>query len=151
MLAQDYSNTGSAVYSAVAPQQTRAIHQIPFQCWPNVFDADPALIHWPNADVMLGYRLWGWANIIPTKTSYALITNIIVNIYFFLPLFKYATIWPCDIKRYIWLVHKDCFSEMSTLSHRRRHSSRKLGHTHYCNKLNRLLPSWPNELVSAKL
>ena len=26
------------------------------------------LIHWPNADVMLGHRLRRWANIIPTKT-----------------------------------------------------------------------------------
>ena len=25
-------------------------------------------IHWSNANVMLGDRLWGWANIIPTKT-----------------------------------------------------------------------------------
>ena len=25
-------------------------------------------IHWPNADVMVGYRLRCWANIIPTKT-----------------------------------------------------------------------------------
>ena len=39
-------------------------------------------IHWPNADVMMGHRLWGCANIIPTKTLEALITNIIVNIIF---------------------------------------------------------------------
>ena len=29
-------------------------------------------IHWPNADVMLGHRLRRWANIIPTKTFWAL-------------------------------------------------------------------------------
>ena len=34
-------------------------------------------IHWPNADVMLGHRLRRWANIIPTKTIWAL--NIIFN------------------------------------------------------------------------
>ena len=29
-------------------------------------------IHWPNADVMLGYRLRRWANIIQTKPLQAL-------------------------------------------------------------------------------
>ena len=38
-LAKHYSNTGSALYLAAAPQQTRAIHPILFQCSPNVFDA----------------------------------------------------------------------------------------------------------------
>ena len=46
-LAQHYSNTGSAVYLAAAPRQTRAIHPILFQCWPNVFDAGTTLKqHW---------------------------------------------------------------------------------------------------------
>ena len=34
---------GHAVYVAAAPKQTRAIHPILFQCWPNVFDAGPKL------------------------------------------------------------------------------------------------------------
>ena len=42
-LAQHYPNTGSAVYLAAAPLQTRAIHPILLQCWPNVFDAEPSL------------------------------------------------------------------------------------------------------------
>ena len=69
-----------------------------------------------------------------------LITNVIV-IFFFWTLFKQATIWPSDLKRYIWLVHKDCFSKMYTVSHTQHSSFRKLGHKHYCNKLNRLLAS----------
>ena len=32
------------------------------------------MIHWPNADVMLGYRLRRWANTIPSKILLALIT-----------------------------------------------------------------------------
>ena len=55
-------------------------------------------------------------------------------------IFKYFLTYS-DIKRYIWLVHEDCFSEMSTVSHTRHPSFCKLGHTLYCNKPNRLLAS----------
>ena len=58
-----------------------------------------------------------------------LITNINA-LYFSSTLFKNATTWPSDIKRYIWLVHKDCFSEMLTVFHTRHPSFRKLGHKH---------------------
>ena len=47
-------------------------------------------IDWPNADIMLCHRLRRWTNIIPTKTLWALITNIIVNIFFW-TLFKHAS------------------------------------------------------------
>ena len=112
-LAQHYSNTGSAVYLAAASQQTCAIHPIPFQFWPDVFDTGPPTLKqnwmivpclvwlphynmrvtlstsrrqkshypdntlpWPNTDVMLGHRLWRWANIIPALSLMALITKI---------------------------------------------------------------------------
>ena len=62
-----------------------------------------------------------------------------MTIVLFLALFKHATTWPSDIKRYIWHAHKDCFLELSTVSHTRHPSFRKSGHKNYCNKLNRLL------------
>ena len=98
--------------------QTRGIHLMLFQCWPKVFDADPNnigwlyrvfwllhcyageasspvpetpdnTIHWPNADVMLGHRLWRWANIIPTKTISVVITIFIREWIFFEHFLKY--------------------------------------------------------------
>ena len=65
--------------------------------------------------------------------------TIIVNIFLFLALFKNATTWPSDIKRYIWHAHKDCFLELATVSHTRHPSFRKLGHKNDCNKLNNRL------------
>ena len=62
-----------------------------------------------------------------------------MNIFYYLAIFKNATIWPSDIKRYIWHVHRDCPSEMSTIFHTRHPSFLELRHTHYCNKLNRIL------------
>ena len=46
-LTQHYTKTGSAVYLAAAPQETRVIYPKLFQCWPNVLNAGPALEqHW---------------------------------------------------------------------------------------------------------
>ena len=108
-LAQRYTNTGSAVYLASSPKQTRAIHRkLLLRRWPNidtelgdcpVFDWTAMRvtfcslrrqksyypdnrIHWPNTDVMLGDRLCRRANIVPTLSLESLITNIIVNIFF---------------------------------------------------------------------
>ena len=59
-LAQHYSNTGYAVCLAAAPQQTRAIYSIMFQCWSNVFAAGPKLKqHWVIVPCLLGL-LCGW-------------------------------------------------------------------------------------------
>ena len=56
-LAQHYSNTGFAINLAAAPQQTRAIYQILFQCWPNVFEAGPTLKqHWVIVPCLLGLQ-----------------------------------------------------------------------------------------------
>ena len=43
MLARHYTNTGSAVYLAAAPQHIRVIYPILFQCLFNVFDAGATL------------------------------------------------------------------------------------------------------------
>ena len=60
-LAQHYSNIGSAVYLAAAPQQTRAIHPILFQCWPNFFDVEILTLkqHWVIVLCLLRL-LFGW-------------------------------------------------------------------------------------------
>ena len=123
------SNTGSTVYLAAVPQQTRAIHSILFQRWPT---HKTALGDWPvfawtamrlplwssrrqkndyPVNTMLGHHLWRWANIILTLSLQALITNKIVNIFFFLAFFKHATTSLSDIKRYIWHAHTDCSSK----------------------------------------
>ena len=47
---------------------------------------------------------------------------------FFLALFKNATTWLRDLKRYIRHLHKNCSSEISTVSHTRYHPLCKLGH-----------------------
>ena len=60
---------------------------------------------------------------------------------------KNVTIWPNGI--YIWHVRKDCFSEMSTISHTQHPSFCKSGHKHYCNKPNRLLAGHNNTKVNA--
>ena len=45
------------------------------------------------------------------------------------------------IKLYIWHVHKDCFSKMSTVFHTQHPSFSKLRHKLYCYKL---IASWPS-------
>ena len=94
-------------------------------------------IHSSNADVMMGHRLWRWANIIPILSLWDL--NHEYNRGYIFSKHFLKTIWPSDIKRYIWHDHKDCFSKMSAVFYKRHPSFHKLGHKHYCNKPNRLL------------
>ena len=124
-LAQHYSNTGSAVYLAAAPQQTRAIYPIILQCWPNVFAVGPTLKqHWVIVPCLLPPLCW-WRFAPPiarkatTQITHTLAQHysslilsspdhdIIMNILIFSAFFKNATIWPSDLKCYIWHLHKD--------------------------------------------
>ena len=89
-MAQHYSSTGSAVSLAAATQQTRAIHPILFQCWPNVFDADPPLKqYWVIIPCFLGLpRYYGdsanrtvssaYSKIYNFKTAWRLVSKVCV-------------------------------------------------------------------------
>ena len=75
------------------------------QCWCN--DRPPSATlghHYPNQN-----PLSSWYNNIKYKYNR--------EYYFFLTLFKNATVWPSDLKRYIRHVDKDWCTEMSTVSH----------------------------------
>ena len=126
-----------------APQQTGGLRPMLFQCWSTIFALYLNIIGWSfrvcwdcgnamrvtlsspvagKSTTQIPYQCWCNAGL-PSATLSQHYTNLTPlssnhvyhHEYFFLTLFKHATIWPSYLKRLFDLF--DCSSEMLTVSH----------------------------------